>query len=60
MTKEAQYKFSFLILVSLSFHTILFSQNCDSSKVINNFGGAVSVTNNGISFIPVRQTGRNI
>jgi hypothetical protein len=37
-------------LLNLSYHS--FSQNTDSTKVINNFGGAVTVTNNGISFIP--------
>ena len=30
-----------------------FSQNSDSTKVVSHFGGAVTVTNNGISFIPV-------
>ena len=29
-----------------------FSQNSDSTKVVSHFGGAVTVTNNGISFIP--------
>ena len=42
----------FLIFVLLKFSFLVFSQNADSTKVTSHFGGAVTVTNNGISFIP--------
>jgi hypothetical protein len=38
------------VLLNLSFS--VFSQNSDSTKVTNYFGGGVTVTNNGISLIP--------
>jgi len=47
-----------LLLLLFSIHVIGFSQNTDSTKVISNFGGAVSVTNNGISFIPTFSLGK--
>jgi len=40
----------FYILLNLNYYS--FSQNSDSTKVISHFGGAVTVTNNGISLIP--------
>jgi hypothetical protein len=46
----------FLIFLNLSF--IAFSQKADSSKVVSSFGGAVTVTNNGISFIPTFTLGK--
>jgi hypothetical protein len=52
MIKVIQYRLTFLLLLLLSFPGINFSQNTDSTKVISNFGGAVTVTNNGISVIP--------
>jgi hypothetical protein len=42
--------FSLFILLNLSY--VSFSQNNDDTKVASHFGGAVTVTNNGISFIP--------
>lgn len=41
-----------LLIILLILSSNSFSQNSDSIKVISNFGGAVTVTNNGISFIP--------
>jgi len=46
----------FLVLLNLSHYS--FSQNTDSTKVISNFAGAVTVTNNGISFIPTFTLGK--
>lgn len=37
-----------LILLVLSLAQVSFSQSADSTKIPNQFGGAVSVTNNGI------------
>ena len=45
-----------MILLNLSFS--LFSQNPNSTKVACHFGGAVTVTNNGISFIPTFSLGK--
>lgn len=47
ITKRA---FPLFILINLSY--VSFSQNHDSTKVASHFGGAITVTNNGISFIP--------
>jgi hypothetical protein len=52
MIKGVQNKHSFLLFLLLNITRILFSQNTDSTKVVSNFGGAVTVTNNGISVIP--------
>ena len=46
----------FFVLLNLSYYS--FSQNTDSTKVISNFAGAVTVTNNGISFIPTFSLGK--
>jgi hypothetical protein len=45
-----------LILLNLSYSS--FSQNYDSTKITGHFGGAVTVTNNGISFIPSFSLGK--
>ena len=45
----------FFILVNLS--QSCFSQTNDSTKSISHFSGAVSVTNNGISFVPTFSLG---
>ena len=45
-----------LVFLSISLHS--FSQGSDSVKTVSNFGGAVSVTNNGISFIPTFSLGK--
>ena len=50
-----QFVLIFVLLV-LSFSS--FSQKNDSTKVITSFVGAVSVTNNGISFIPTFSLGK--
>ncbi len=41
---------SLFVLLNLTY--VSFSQKIDSTKVAGHFGGAVTVTNNGISFIP--------
>lgn len=41
-----------LIFILLDFSHFAFSQKTDSTKVVSQFGGAVTVTNNGISLIP--------
>ena len=41
---------SLFVLLSLTY--VSFSQKNDSTNVPGHFGGAVTVTNNGISFIP--------
>lgn len=48
--------FLFILLINLSF--LVFSQKSDSLKVINYFGGAVNVTNDGISLIPTFTLGK--
>jgi hypothetical protein len=53
-----KYRYSFLLFILLSIPGINFSQNTDSTKVISNFGSAVTVTNNGISFIPTFSLGK--
>jgi len=52
MIKLIYCRNSFLLFLLLSFTGIGFSQNTDSIKVVNNFGAAATITNNGISFIP--------
>ena len=42
----------YLLVVLLNLSLLAFSQKSDSTKVANYFGGAVTVTNNGISLIP--------
>jgi hypothetical protein len=46
----AQKSLSFFVLFNLA--SISFSQTIDSSKAVSHFGGAVTVTNKGISLIP--------
>lgn len=46
----------FFIILNLSYYS--FSQNTDGTKVTSNFGGAITVTNNGISFIPTFSLGK--
>jgi uncharacterized membrane protein YGL010W len=47
-----QKNLGLLFAVFLFLTQFCFSQNSDSTNVVNHFGGAVTVTNNGISFIP--------
>jgi hypothetical protein len=55
-TQQALYKYkavrAFLILVLSGFTYLSFSQATESIKVAGHFGGAITVTNNGISLIP--------
>jgi hypothetical protein len=51
MTKNF-IKRAFLLFALLNLSSLAFSQNSDSTKVANYFGGGVTVTNNGISLIP--------
>lgn len=53
-----QKKSGLLFIVFLLLVHFAFSQNTDSTKVISHFGGAVTVTNNGISFIPTFSLGK--
>jgi hypothetical protein len=53
-----QKKSVLLFLVFLLLIHFAFSQNADSTKVVSHFGGAVTVTNNGISFIPTFSLGK--
>lgn len=53
-----QRKFWFLSMVLLKLSLAGFSQNNDSTKSIHHFGGAVTVTNNGISLIPTFSLGK--
>jgi len=48
----------FLVLILIDLHQYSFSQNTDNKIVTNNFGGMVTVTNNGISFIPTFSLGK--
>jgi hypothetical protein len=50
--KKNLCKNAFLLYVLFSLSLLAFSQKSDSTKVDNYFGGAVTVTNNGISLIP--------
>ncbi|MGD0754667.1 MAG: hypothetical protein ABR927_06350 [Bacteroidales bacterium] len=45
-------KRALLFFILLNFFYISYSQKPDSTKVINYFGGGITVTNNGISLIP--------
>ena len=47
-----------LILSLLSLFQYSFAQTADNKSVASNFGGAVTVTNNGISFIPTFSLGK--
>ncbi len=47
-----------LILSLLSLFQHSFAQSPDNKSVANNFGGAVTMTNNGISFIPTFSLGK--
>ena len=58
MIKVLQYRHSLLLSLLLSIPCFTFSQSTDSTKVVSNFGGAVTVTNNGISFIPTFSLGK--
>jgi hypothetical protein len=50
--EEFSTKCALLFFVLLNLTCVSFSQTTDSTKVSGHFGGAVTVTNNGISFIP--------
>ncbi|HZK95365.1 MAG TPA: hypothetical protein VFC67_14250 [Prolixibacteraceae bacterium] len=45
-------------IILLLFAHFAFSQNTDSTKIVSHFGGAVTVTNNGISFVPTFSLGK--
>ena len=47
-----------LVLTLLGLHQHLFAQSTDNKTITNNFGGTVTVTNNGISFIPTFSLGK--
>ena len=47
-----------LILVLLGIGNNTFSQGKEGTKALNNFSGAVTLTNNGISFIPTFSLGK--
>jgi hypothetical protein len=47
-----------LVLTLLGLHQYSFAQTTDNKVIANNFGGAVNVTNNGISFIPTFSLGK--
>jgi hypothetical protein len=49
---------SILFLILLIINSNTFSQNSDSTKVTGYFGCAVTITNNGISFIPTFSLGK--
>lgn len=53
-----QKKSGLLFVVFLLLAHFTFSQNTDSTKVVSNFGGAVTVTNKGISTIPSLTLGK--
>jgi len=52
------FKGIFLFFLLLNIPHLLFSQNSDSIKVASHFGGAVTITNNGVSFIPTFSLGK--
>jgi hypothetical protein len=52
------FKTSCLFLILLNLSSVAFSQETDIPKVISHFGGAVTLTNNGISFIPTFNLGK--
>ena len=47
-----------LAMIFISLNQNLFAQSTDNKSVTSNFGGAVTVTNNGISFIPTFSLGK--
>lgn len=51
-------KSGLLLVVFLMVAHFSFSQNTDSTKVVSHFGGAITVTNNGISFVPTFSLGK--
>ena len=53
-----QRKSGLLFVVFLLAAYFSYSQNTDSTKVVSHFGGAVTVTNNGISFVPTFSLGK--
>jgi hypothetical protein len=56
--KRTRIKRALLFILLLNFSILVFSQKSDSTKVDNYFGGAVTVTNNGISLIPTFTLGK--
>lgn len=58
MIKLNYYRNSLLLFVLLISTGVGFSQDNDSTKLVNNFGGAATITNNGISFIPTFSLGK--
>jgi hypothetical protein len=53
-----QKKSGFLLIVFILFAHFSFSQEVEKTKVPGHLGGAVTVTNNGISFIPTFSLGK--
>lgn len=58
LKSKGLYKKAVLFFVVLLFTYFSFSQTIDSTKSIGYFGGAVSVTNNGISLVPTFSLGK--
>ncbi len=56
--KKNLFERASLLIVLLNLSLFVFSQESDSIKVANYFGGAVTVTNNGISLIPTFTLGK--
>jgi hypothetical protein len=52
------FKGIILFFLLLNTPRLLFSQNTDSIKGASHFGGAVTITNNGVSFIPTFSLGK--
>lgn len=50
--KNNLFKSALLFFVLFNLSNFTFSQKTDSTKAVSHFGGAVTVTNNGISLIP--------
>jgi hypothetical protein len=47
-----QNRYSFLLFILLIIHTDIFAQKPDSTNVVSNFGGSVTINTKGISTIP--------
>ena len=52
------FKKTLLLLALLHLSYLAFSQKTESTQIASHFGGAVTVTNNGISFIPTFTLGK--
>ncbi len=58
LKSKGLYKKAVVFVVFLLLTHFSFSQTIDSTKSIGYFGGAVSVTNNGISLVPTFSLGK--